>query len=174
MDTKYTVIILVIASWKDCGISHTIWWNHHGTHQTLWNHYVPSYRLCVPSTYLPLISHTCTSHMPFMDLLWTSWMSHVPLMEPSCTIHGPLSDLMGPLHVSCGTTAYLSWTSHRSLMYLPWTPHISLTTLMNLMWTSHVPLIRVCINSSPVACRPLVITMGYLNLQLVAQIGYWK
>ena len=33
---------------------------------------------------------------------------------------------------------------------------------------------RVCINGSPVARRSLEIAPGYLNFQLVAQIGYWK
>ena len=31
-----------------------------------------------------------------------------------------------------------------------------------------------CINSSPVAHKPLEIATVYLNFQLVAQIGYWK
>ena len=41
-----------------------------------------------------------------------------------------------------------------------------------IMMLMHIP--RVCINGSPVARRPLEITTGYLNFQLVARIGYWK
>ena len=39
---------------------------------------------------------------------------------------------------------------------------------------SLIRMFRVCINSSPVAHRPLEIATGYLNFHLVAQIGYWK
>ena len=111
--------------------SHTIWWNHHGTHQILWNHYVP----LTDFVHLPHTSHWSLIHVPPTCLSWTSCGPHGCLMYLSWNHHAQFMDLFRP-H---GPLTCLLWNHCIPLMDLSQISHVPPMDPSHISHNSHEP-----------------------------------